>query len=95
MDTFAHGLAGALIFSRSGYAGLFLGRNRPDVKPRHFDWTIPPFLYPLSNFTVGGVPFMRPSVFISYWSILLTAWVLLLWLKRREKLVSRKLQEQD
>ena len=178
MDTFAHGLAGALIFSRSGYAGLLVGKIRPDVKPRHFDWTIPaaalfgmlpdlmsfgyvavkhmtgggrgrppseiipdwvyaaynlthsllivaalvlllflvnrwlgisacawlwhvicdipthskeffptPFLYPLSDLTMDGVPFMRPSVFISYWSILFAAWILLFWFKRRKKIV--------
>ena len=173
MDTFAHGLAGALIFSRSGYVGLFIGRDNPDVKLRHFDWTIPsaalfgmlpdlmsfgyvavkhmtgggrgrppfeiipdwvytaynlthsllivaalvlllflvnrwlgisvcawlwhvicdipthskayfptPFLYPLSDFTVDGVSFMRPSIFISYWSFLIVAGVLLVWLKQ-------------
>ncbi len=37
---------------------------------------------------MDGVPFMRPSVFISYWSILFAAWVLLIWLKRRKKMPS-------
>ena len=173
MDTFAHGVAGALFFSRSGYAGLLIRGNAADLKPVRFDWTIPaaalfgmlpdmmsfsyvvfkhvlnggrgkpppesipdwvfaaynmthsliivmsvilllflvnrwlgisvcawlwhvicdipthskayfptPFLYPLSDFTVDGVSFMRPSIFISYWSFLIVAGVLLVWLKQ-------------
>ncbi len=173
MDTFAHGVAGALFFSRSGYAGLLLGRNNEDAKPHGFDWTLPsavlfgvlpdlmsfsyvvfkhifnggrgkpplesipdwvftaynmshsliivtmmilllllvnrwlgisacawlwhvlcdipthskayfptPFLYPLSDFTVDGISFMHPSIFISYWSFLIVAGVLLVFLKQ-------------
>ncbi len=173
MDTFAHGVAGALFFSRSGYAGLLMKKRDADLEPGRFDWTLPaaaffgvlpdllsfsyvvfrhifsggrgkpplesipdwvftsynmthsliivtsvvlllflvnrwlgisacawlwhvlcdipthskayfptPFLYPLSDFTVDGVSFMRPSIFISYWSFLIVAGVLLVWIKQ-------------
>ena len=173
MDTFAHGVAGALFFSRSGYAGLLMKKKDAEPEPRRFDWTLAaaalfgvlpdllsfsyvvfkhifgggrgkppledipgwvfasynmthsliivtaavlllflvnrwlgisacawlwhvlcdipthskayfptPFLYPLSDFTVDGVSFMCPSIFISYWSFLIVAAVLLVWLKQ-------------
>lgn len=179
MDTFAHGVAGAFFFSRSGYAGLLFGKNDTNGEPGKFDWTLPaaavfgvlpdllsfsyvvfrhifnggrgkppiesipdwvftaynmthsliivtalvfllffisrwlgisacawlwhvicdipthskayfptPFLYPLSNFTVDGVSFMRPSIFISYWSFLIAAGVVLVWLKQPGKPLS-------
>jgi hypothetical protein len=179
MDTFAHGVAGALFFSRSGYAGLLTGEKNEASQARRFDWTVPyaalfgvlpdlmsfsyvvfkhifnggtgkpplesipvwvytaynmthsliivtaliillflvnrwlgisacpwlwhvicdipthskayfptPFLYPLSDFTVDGVSFMRPSIFISYWSFLIVAGVLLVWLKQPKKCVT-------
>jgi hypothetical protein len=179
MDTFAHGVAGALFFSRSGYAGLLTGEKNEANQARRFDWTVPyaalfgvlpdlmsfsyvvfkhifnggtvkpplesipawvytaynmthsliivtaliillflvnrwlgisacpwlwhvicdipthskayfptPFLYPLSDFTVDGVSFMRPSIFISYWSFLIVAGVLLVWLKQPKKCVT-------
>jgi hypothetical protein len=178
MDTFAHGIAGALFFSRSGYAGLLFGGNETEPKPRSFDWTLPvaaffgvlpdlmsfsyvvfkhvfnggrgkppvesipdwvftaynmthslfivsavilmlfllnrwlgisscawswhvicdipthsrayfptPFLYPFSDFTVDGISFMHPPIFISYWSFLIISAVLLLWLKQPKKMV--------
>ncbi|MEI6423133.1 MAG: hypothetical protein WCP55_13005 [Lentisphaerota bacterium] len=179
MDTFAHGVAGALFFSRSGYAGLLMGEKNGASQASRFDWTLPyaalfgvlpdlmsfsyvvfkhvfnggagkpplesipawvytaynmthsliivtaliillflvnrwlgisacpwlwhvicdipthskayfptPFLYPLSDFTVDGVSFMRPSIFISYWSFLIVAGVLLVWLKQPKKCVT-------
>jgi hypothetical protein len=179
MDTFAHGVAGALFFSRSGYAGLLVADSGADAEPRSFDWTVPsavffgmlpdlmsfgyvflkqimsgsmgkpqlesipgwvftsynithsliivtavilvffsvnrwlgisscawlwhvfcdipthssayfptPFLYPLSDFTVNGISFIRPSIFISYWSFLIVAGVLLVRLRQPKKQVS-------
>ncbi|MFA7231011.1 MAG: hypothetical protein WC071_07045 [Victivallaceae bacterium] len=40
MDTFAHAAAGAILFSRPGYAGLLSGESASG-KNRWFDWTVP------------------------------------------------------